>query len=156
MGGLFGGNRAPSQGIQGPLTGQGIQTRPTGFMGVPEATTRRGETVRGIGGAVLGGMSPLGLLGAIAGKDIAQGKNPLGADGTVGSLLGGLFGSGDRQQRFNATPVARRQQPICPGPWWGRRLRQRRIFRWWWRRLQQRRVAWRHRRVLWRLVWRIE
>jgi hypothetical protein len=98
MGGLFGGNRAPSQGIQGPLTGQGIQTRPTGFMGVPEATTRRGETVRGIGGAVLGGMSPLGLLGAIAGKDIAQGKNPLGADGTVGSLLGGLFGSGDRQQ----------------------------------------------------------
>jgi hypothetical protein len=43
-------------------------------------------------------MSPLGLLGAIAGKDIAQGKNPLGADGTVGSLLGGLFGSGDRQQ----------------------------------------------------------
>jgi hypothetical protein len=98
MSGLFGGNRSPSQGIQGPLTGQGIQTRPAGFMGIPEATTRRGETVRGVGGAVLGGMTPLGLLGAIAGKDIAQGKNPLGADGTVGSLLGGLFGSGDRQQ----------------------------------------------------------
>lgn len=92
--GLFGLDRAVNNalgGIAGPVGGT------IGQSATPSATqgfgARAADIAKGAAGAWAGSMAggllgPVGsVLGAIAGKDLARGKNPLGPDGTIGGLF---------------------------------------------------------------------
>ncbi len=72
-----------------PATGvpSGVQApqQTDGFLGIPEARSRLGQTVRGglggAAGAAVGGLlGPVGaVLGGLVGRELAQGKNPMDA-----------------------------------------------------------------------------
>lgn len=71
-----------------------------GFLGIPEARSRLGQTVRGslggAAGAAVGGLlGPVGaVLGGLVGRELAQGNNPMDAFSTSNGSFGqtSLFG----------------------------------------------------------------